>query len=251
MHNVIVLSDAGGGFADPDVPITITLDDDAASEVPDSGPDIGSLLSGTYRPRNFEAADVFPTPAPSASAATNLAVFVGTNPNSDWQLCIVDDDVFDADSIANGWILTVVSRELPPPNTFAGWAAGFGLAGTTAAADADPDGDGLPNGVEFVLGGNPMSGRSAPPIATTSGGNMAFTLPRADASETPDVTLTVESGTNLVTWPVVFNIGPNTGASSSGVSVTENGTAPDTITVTISQSAEKIKFARLNVRIVP
>jgi endonuclease/exonuclease/phosphatase family metal-dependent hydrolase len=35
---------------------------------------------------------------------------------------------------------------------YAEWAATRGLAGTSAAIDADPDGNGVPNGVEFVFG---------------------------------------------------------------------------------------------------
>jgi endonuclease/exonuclease/phosphatase family metal-dependent hydrolase len=35
---------------------------------------------------------------------------------------------------------------------YAEWAAARGLAGTSAAIDADPDGNGVPNGVEFVFG---------------------------------------------------------------------------------------------------
>ena len=80
---------------------------------------------------------------------------------------------------------------------------------------------------------------------------MVFTFLRDDSSETPDVTLTIESGTDLVTWPAVFTIGPNAAASSSGVNVTENGSAPDTITVTITQGTATRMFARLKVMIVP
>ena len=80
---------------------------------------------------------------------------------------------------------------------------------------------------------------------------MVFTFLRDDSSETPDVTLTIESGTDLVTWPAVFTIGPDTAASSPGVSIAENGTAADTITVTIPQGPDKAKFARLKVTISP
>lgn len=38
---------------------------------------------------------------------------------------------------------------------YAAWAAARGLAGSNAAADADPDKDGIANAVEFVLGGEP------------------------------------------------------------------------------------------------
>jgi hypothetical protein len=63
------------------------------------------------------------------------------------------------------------------------------------------------------------------------------------------VTVTVEAGTDLVTWPTIFNVGPNTAASSPGVGIAENGAAPDTITVTIARGADLAKFVRLRVTI--
>ena len=147
---------------------------------------------------------------------------------------------------------TVVYRETPPPLSFAGWAPCSGLSGAAAAAGADPDSDGLPNGAEYILGGNPIvPATSGSPTATTSGGNIILTFPRDDESETPDVTLTVETGTDLLAWPAVFHIGPNTAASSPGVSITENGAALDTITVTIPQGTAPRHFARLKVSIGP
>jgi hypothetical protein len=80
---------------------------------------------------------------------------------------------------------------------------------------------------------------------------MIFTFPRADTSETPDMTLTVEASTDLVTWPTVFTVGTTTAASSPGVSILENGAAADTITVTIAKGAYTTLFARLKVTLAP
>jgi len=115
-QNLVFFSDAGGGFVDPEVAVTVTLDDDADVWLPDND----AIVSGVFKPSNYEIgddeeADVFPeaeaggipTPVPVPSAATQLAVFSGTSPNGEWRLYVVDDDVLDAGSIANGWSLTI------------------------------------------------------------------------------------------------------------------------------------------------
>jgi uncharacterized delta-60 repeat protein len=156
--------------------------------------------------------------------------------------------------IVNGVLRPHVARlhgdSLSP---FATWAAGFGLTGASAGATADPESDGLANGVEFVLGGNPTSSDSASkhPAVAISSGYLTFTFLRDDASEAFGVTLTVESGLDLINWPDVFAIGPTTAASSPGVTVAENGTAPDLITVSIPIGSEQSRFARLKVAISP
>lgn len=105
--SVILLSDVGGGFANEDVPVTITLDDLAAQSVANDGP----LFSGVYRPSNNDddGWDRFPTPAPAYSSPAKLSTFARGNPNGDWQLFIVDDDALDRGSISGGWSLTIES----------------------------------------------------------------------------------------------------------------------------------------------
>ncbi|HEX8638180.1 MAG TPA: hypothetical protein VF692_08970, partial [Pyrinomonadaceae bacterium] len=73
--SAIILSDVGGEFTTEDV--NITLDDAAATALPDEG----QIVSGTYLPTNFEPGDPFAPPAPSTSANTALATFNGINPN--------------------------------------------------------------------------------------------------------------------------------------------------------------------------
>ena len=68
------------------------------------------------------------------------------------------------------------------------WAASKGLTGGDAAFDADPDNDGLNNGLEFVLGGepnpaNPGSNSAALlPTMAESSGDLIFTIKRKDLS---------------------------------------------------------------------
>jgi hypothetical protein len=65
------------------------------------------------------------------------------------------------------------------------------------------------------------------------------------------VLTTVEVGTSLTSFPDIYTAGTTTGNSSAGVTVAENGAAPDTITVTIPKGTDVRKFARLNVTILP
>jgi alpha-tubulin suppressor-like RCC1 family protein len=147
---------------------------------------------------------------------------------------------------------TVVLVGTAPPPSFATWVARFALSGHNATADADPDRDGLPNAAEFILGGNPATpDRWNRPAATAGADNFLFTFSRADESETPDMTLTVESSTDLVSWAGVFTIGSNTGASSPGVTIQENGTDPDTVNVTLPAGSGNAGFARLKATVAP
>lgn len=131
------------------------------------------------------------------------------------------------------------------------WQAGFGLTlGTTGAPEGDADLDGIDNAVEYVTGGNPTVSSQAPsPLATFTATDVIFTFSRPDSSETPDVSTVLEVGTTLDLWPVTYNIGATTATSSPGVTVTENGTDPDTIAITVPKGVDTTKFARLVVTI--
>jgi autotransporter-associated beta strand protein len=137
--------------------------------------------------------------------------------------------------------------------SYGSWQAGFGLNfATTGAPDADADGDGIDNAVEYVTGGDPTATSQAQlPTFSATGSNLVFTFSRTDSSETADVLTTVEVGTSLTSFPDIYTVGTTTGNSSAGVTVAENGAAPDTITVTIPKGTDVRKFARLNVTILP
>src|SRR4051794_18953249 len=109
--NAIVLADVGG-FATPANNLTITLDDAAASVLPDGSP----LTSGTFRPANYAPADSFPAPsggsAPPVSGGSALSAFTGTDPDGSWSLFVVDDAIGDTGSIAFGWTLEIATARL-------------------------------------------------------------------------------------------------------------------------------------------
>ena len=79
----------------------------------------------------------------------------------------------------------VIRFEPPTSSTgYDSWADSFSLAGTDRAFDADPDGDGLDNGAEFVVGGHPRvgsDGGKAPTLAAQPG-FVDFVFRRADAA---------------------------------------------------------------------
>ena len=112
-RKMIIMSDAGGLNAVSNV--TITLDDAAATAIPDSA----ALSTGSFRPGNYlTVQDTFAAPAPAGpyltpqtgGSATLTSAFtgaVGGDPNGTWSLYVVDDASGDLGSFAGGWSLTI------------------------------------------------------------------------------------------------------------------------------------------------
>ena len=104
-----------------------------------------------------------------------------------------------------------------PPNAYEVWTAQYPTADLTNQA-ADNDRGGLPNGIEWVLGGNPtQSGDDAglaPTINSTSvpNGKFLFTYRRSNAaSQHPGTTIIVEYGNALAGWTAAVHQGPGAG----------------------------------------
>ena len=97
----VLMSDAGQGFDLNDV--ALVFDDAAVNSLPSNA----AISSGTYKPTNIGAADVFPAPAPAGPFTNSaLAIFTGSVPNGAWKLFIVDDSGSDVGSLTGGWRLT-------------------------------------------------------------------------------------------------------------------------------------------------
>jgi len=102
-QNAIIWSDVGGTGPPGASGINITLDDAAASSLPDAGP----LVSGTFKPTNSGVAvDTWSAPAPAPAGTSVLSVFNGTNPNGTWNLYVQDDGGGDGGSIGGGYCVT-------------------------------------------------------------------------------------------------------------------------------------------------
>ena len=130
---------------------------------------------------------------------------------------------------------------------FSAWATLNGLSGVESD---DFDHDGLADVVEYVLGTDPLTANADGPVGALAGDDFTFTFQRDHASMTADISLAIEVGTDLGVWGDVYQVGVDTGSSSAGVTVVDNGTS-DTVTLTIARAPEDRRFARLRVTVTP
>jgi fibronectin-binding autotransporter adhesin len=139
---------------------------------------------------------------------------------------------------------------------FSNWMAGFYPGETDPAIiglNADPDGDGVPNGVEFVLkNGHPAqaNGTTMPSVSRV-GDTLFFSFERDDRAKGPNsgIVLTAEAGATLQSWPKSYAI---PAATQAPVTITQDGdSGPDTVTVAIPLEGATSQFARLKVAPAP
>ena len=124
-------------------------------------------------------------------------------------------------------------------------------APTGTAAD-DYDGDGVSNGVEYVLGGTKDTNDSGKlPKLSTVGGNRVYTFTRDQKSIDGSTTVEIEVGTNLATWPTIYTVPDTAQSHNPGVTVVKGTSGFDTVTLTLPQSPDATEFARLKVAVAP
>jgi len=128
------------------------------------------------------------------------------------------------------------------------WASSFGLDPMTSGApSADPDGDGLANRIEFLLGGNPVVGDSGAvlPVASKSVGEPAALVFRFKvAKAAAGVAWSVETSSTLDgAWATAVH-----GVAQVTIIQIPLDGARDQVTVTVPTTEEKI-FGRLRVAI--
>ena len=88
----------------------------------------------------------------------------------------------------------------PMISPYTAFEASHGITG--AGFEMDSDGDGIANGIEFVIGsepGNPRSGAGLLPTVALDDDDLSFTFRRADVS-TAEFESRVEYGSDLAGW---------------------------------------------------
>ena len=123
----------------------------------------------------------------------------------------------------------------------------------TAAFDADPDQDGLRNGIEYVLGAAPAASSASPVTTSVADGRLRLTFPRRPAAN--DVTAVVQ-GADSPSGPWT-DLASSTGGAAfaviaPGATVTETANG-DTFTVEVTDSVPAVprRFLRLSVTQLP
>ena len=183
------------------------------------------------------------------SSSADLGFYTGTwqrieagAPDPDFTLTITARGDGAALTFAN---VPIAATAATTPASFASWITGYYATpgDPKAAANADPDGDGLKNSVEYVLGTRPDTGNQGGPVASNVGANFVFTFQRALASKNAYTKVVIEVGTDLGTWPHGYDVdtAPEV-AISAGLDADH-----ETVTLTLPRDPDTTKFARLKV----
>ncbi|HEY9509777.1 MAG TPA: hypothetical protein VIV82_07945, partial [Verrucomicrobiae bacterium] len=113
-QSVKLMFDCGGTF--PVTGAVLTFDDTAPTALPSSG----QIVSGTYRPADYDNplgdSDFFPSPAPDGGYGSSLNA-LASSPNGTWSLYVMDQFSGDSGSL-NGWSLSLVTSNVLCCTTF-------------------------------------------------------------------------------------------------------------------------------------
>ncbi|NBR70412.1 MAG: hypothetical protein EBT69_09605 [Verrucomicrobia bacterium] len=139
--------------------------------------------------------------------------------------------------------LTVVDAQVTV--TLSEWASQNGLSGAAAAPDADPDGDGMMNLMEYYLGLSPTSSSGSGEVFSLSkGSNNTFSLTYRRAKGITGVSSAVQA---------TGDISSSSSWGTSGVqeTVVDKGSYEEVTATVTNAPGETKKFMRLRVTAVP
>ncbi|MCU0791548.1 MAG: cellulose binding domain-containing protein [Opitutaceae bacterium] len=123
-----------------------------------------------------------------------------------------------------------------PASLYETWRAAHSWPAENTSADtADPDGDGLPNLIEYALGLDPVAGNGSPAARLVVDDPPQLTLTFSRIAD-PALTYVVEATSDFVSWTPLW--------TSSGA---QNTAGPVTVPDTTSLAAQAHRFLRLRV----
>ncbi len=193
------------------------------------------------------------TDFPTSPTATTLvikgkwisgqSIRFGTNASglSATQLASISAEGYGTFSLnSNGYLVAT------PLASYANWSA---IHANNQLANLDADADGVPNGVEYVLGGSHVThDRHLLPTLSKIGDNYLYRFIRNRSSIDPATTLFIETSPDLQSWPNSYFIPLTQEAAEPNISILsdEPQQGQDTISFTLPAS-EPTSFLRLKV----
>lgn len=206
--------------------------------------DVDTYIDGTYTTRSAGGQFI--------NTATGNEIFLGTDGNASRHFAGLLDDVRIFDRALDDTELDALMAAMAvAPPFYPVWIDGFFPGETDPGIigfDADPDQDGLENGIELLLGTNPaLAGDAQATTPGIDGSDFILSFERADES-LGALDVTVQLSRDLDVWPPIDDIiiGVDTASSGPGVTIIDNG-ATDTVQIAIPTGIDPLRFARLQV----
>jgi autotransporter-associated beta strand protein len=137
----------------------------------------------------------------------------------------------------SGKQIALVSSSSDP---YAAWEEAEEIPAGLRGFDQDADGDGVPNGIEFITQSDPMDGSSSNlPVARLDGDDFVFTYDRRD--DAVDLEIVVKTSETLsAPWTAAVD-----GVDGVEILVEPNGAAPDSVEVRVPRNGRGRLFGRM------